>query len=119
MDTALSKGVTECDASSKVWPQIWRAASSLPAAKYDHLARENLGVQLEDDPLINVCLAKRPLHAVLETNVFSHITGMLGAENTVVRSARRARNMPTTQNAAAQEAAGPARLLFGRAPSFR
>ena len=91
MHTALSKGVTEGDASSKVWPQIWRAASSLPAAKYDHFARENLGVQLENDPFINVCLAKRPLHAVLETNALSHVTGMLGAESTVVRSARRAR----------------------------
>ena len=91
MDTALSKGVTEGDASAKVWPQIWRAASSLPAAKYDHFARENLGVQLENDPFINVCLAKRPLHAVLETNVFSHVTGMLVVESTVVRSARRAR----------------------------
>ena len=91
MNPALSKGVTEGGASSKVWPQIWRAASSLPAAKYDHFARENLGVQLENDPFINVCLAKRPLHAVLETNALSHVTGMLGAESTVVRSARRAR----------------------------
>ena len=48
MNTALSEGVTERNASSKVWPQVGRAASSLPAAEDDHLARKNLGVQLED-----------------------------------------------------------------------
>ena len=84
MNPALSKGMTEGDAGSKVRPQIGRSASSLPAAKYDNLARDNLGVQFEDDPLINVCHAKRPLHAALETNVFSHVAGMLGVENTVV-----------------------------------
>jgi len=67
MNPALSKGVTEGDAGSKVRPQVGRSASSLPAAKYDNLARDNLGVQFEDDPLINVCHAKRPLHAALET----------------------------------------------------
>ena len=102
MNPALSKGVTEGDAGSKVRPQVGRAASSLPAAKYDNLARDNLGVQFEDDPLINVCHAKRPLHAALETDVFSHVTGMLGVESTVVRSARRARprhaNLPKSSS---------------------
>ena len=73
MNPALTKGVTEGDAGSKVRPQVGRSASSLPAAKDDNLARDNLGVQFEDDPLINVCHAKRPLHAALETNVFSHV----------------------------------------------
>ena len=102
MNPALSKGVTEGDAGSKVRPQVGRAASSLPAAKDDNLARDNLGVQFEDDPLINVCHAKRPLHAALETNVFSHVAGMLGVESTVVRSARRARprhaNLPKSSS---------------------
>ena len=84
MNTTLSKGVTERNASAKMWPQIGRAACSLPAAKHYHLARNNLGVQFKNDPLINVRPAKRPLHAVLETHVFSHVAGMLGVENTVV-----------------------------------
>ena len=70
MNTAFSEGVTERNASSKVWPQVGRAASSLPAAEDDHLARKNLGVQFENDPLIDMCPAKRPLHAVLEAHVF-------------------------------------------------
>ena len=37
MNTALSKGVTEGDASAKMWPQIGRAACSLPAAKHYQL----------------------------------------------------------------------------------
>ena len=37
MNPALSKGVTEGDASAKMWPQIGRAACSLPAAKHYQL----------------------------------------------------------------------------------
>ena len=104
MNPALSKGVTEGDAGSKVRPQIGRSASSLPAAKYDNLARDNLGVQFEDDPLINVCHAKRPLHAALETDVFSHVTGMLGVESTAdlfglrMNERKKKRNKASLQN---------------------
>ena len=50
MNPALSKGVTEGDAGSKVRPQVGRAASSLPAAKDNNLSRNNLRIQLKNDP---------------------------------------------------------------------
>ena len=76
MNTALSEGVAERYASAKVWPQVRGTAGSLPPAKDDHLARQNLGVQFEYHHFINVGPSKRPLHAVLETHIFGHVARM-------------------------------------------
>lgn len=86
MDAPLRERVAELGACAEVRPQCRGAASGLPAAEDDHLARDQLRIQFEDDPAINIGVPQRALHALLKPHVFGHVTGVPRVQNPVLRS---------------------------------
>ena len=83
MDAPLRERVAELGACAEVRPQARGAASGLPAAEDDDLARDQLRIQLEDYPAVRVGVPQRALHARLKPYVFGHVAGVPLVQNPV------------------------------------
>ena len=66
MNSPIRQRVAKLGAGAEVRPQIRGAACGLPATEDDHLARDQLGIQFEYDPAVDVGVPQLSMHSVRE-----------------------------------------------------